>query len=141
MDNADLVRCDIQKGLKARHPLIEKLPAMHQNQGVPVPRRDYVRRDDGLAESRCRREHPGIVHQKLRGGVLLFSRQLTQKACTNRLSRLAFIALIGGNAQAIEKTQQSSRHPLGSATCFGNSSAHEMIRGLPNVGRRIDCAA
>jgi len=84
MDNADLVGCDVQKGLKACHPLIEKLPAMHKNQGVPVPRRDHLRRDDSLAESRCRGENPGIVHQKLRGGDLLFRRQFTQKAYTDR---------------------------------------------------------
>ena len=35
----------------------------------------------------------------------------------------------------------SKKHPRGTATCFGNSSAQEIMRGLPKVGRRMACAA
>jgi hypothetical protein len=36
---------------------------------------------------------------------------------------------------------RSSRHPLGRATCFANTSAQEMMCGLPKVGNRMACAA
>ena len=99
MDNADLVGWDVQKDLETRHPLIEKLPAMDKNQRVPIPRRDHLRGDDGLAECRGRREHPGVVLEKLRGGFILFRRQLTEKPCSDRLSLLAFVAQFGCNTQ------------------------------------------
>ncbi len=64
MDDAELVRRDIQKGLETRHPLIEELPAMDKDQGVPISRRNHFRGNNGLAECRGRCEHPGSCRRR-----------------------------------------------------------------------------
>ena len=70
MDHAEAVRRDVQKRLQPRDPLLEKLPAMDKNQGVPFPCSDHFRRNNGLAECRGRRKHPGFVLEKSCGGRL-----------------------------------------------------------------------
>jgi hypothetical protein len=81
MDNAEFVRSDIEEGLETRHPLIEELPAMDEDQCVPIPRRDHFRGNDGLAACRGRCEHPRFMREKGRGSFILFRRQLTEKLC------------------------------------------------------------
>ena len=92
-----------RKGLKARHPLIQKLPAMDENECVTIPCRDHCRGDDGLAERRGSREYACFVCEEVRGGGLLFRRQLAQEPFANRLPTLTFVAPLGGYSQAGEK--------------------------------------
>ena len=118
MDNAELVRRDVQEGLETRDPLIEKLPTMDENQGVPIPRRDHFRGDDGLAECRGRCEHPGFVLEKGRGSVILFRRQLSEKPCPDWLPLLAFVA------------QRRRR-------CLSRRAGSTGRRGIPLGGRHV----
>ena len=142
VDDAEPVRRDIQEGLETRHPLIEKLPAMDEHQRIPISLRDHFGRNDGLAECRSRGKHPGFMQEKGGGGIVLFRGQLTEKPYPEGPPLLAFIAQRSNNAQCRGKRlNRSSRHPRGRAICFENSSAQEMMRGLPNVGRRMACAA
>jgi hypothetical protein len=97
MDDAELVRRDIQKGLETRHPLIEKLPAMDKDQGVPISRRNHFRGNNGLAECRRSCEHPGFMPEKSCGSLILFRRQLTEKPCPDQPSLLAFVTQLGGD--------------------------------------------
>src|SRR5258708_39185890 len=106
MDNAEFVRSDIEEGLETRHPLIEKLPAMDEDQCVSIPLRDHFRGNDGLAECRGRCEHPGFMREKGCGSFILFRRQLAEKASPDRPPLLAFVALLGNDARVAKKSQQ-----------------------------------
>src|ERR1700730_8544370 len=103
--DADFVRCDVQKGLEARHPLVEELPAMDEDQRVPIPHRDHFRSDDGLAESCGRCKHPDLVLEKPGCSLILLGRQLSKEPRDKRYSLLAFVAQLDGNAGIAEKVQ------------------------------------
>ena len=143
MDHADLVRRDIQKRLKPRDPLLKKLPAMDENQGVPSPCSDHICGNNGLSECRGRRKHPGFVLEKSRGGRLLLFRPSVRRETVSQGAVLAGVrpAVWPRCRRPPRSLNRSSRHPRGRATCFENSSAQEMTRGLPKVDRRIACAA
>src|SRR5208283_3668312 len=61
VDNANLVRRDVQKRLETRQPLIEKLPTMDKDQRIPVPHGYHFGGDDGLAECRGCRKYPSFM--------------------------------------------------------------------------------
>ena len=88
MDDAEPVRRDVQKCLQPRHPLIEKLPAMDEDQGIPIPCSDHFRGDDGLAECRGRRKHPGFMLEKSCGGFT----PVPASARRETVSRVAVLA-------------------------------------------------
>src|ERR1700722_670734 len=98
VDDTDLVRGDVEKGLKARHPLVEKLTAMDKDQRAPAPCRDHAGGDNGLAERRGRREDSDFVPEKVCGRRVLFIRQVAQEPSLNWQARLTFIARLGGDA-------------------------------------------
>jgi hypothetical protein len=99
MDDTDFVWWNVEKSLKARHPLVEKLPAVDKDQRVPTPRRDHVRGNDGFAKRGGRREDAGFVPEKVRGRLLLLGRQLAQEPRPNRPSQLAFVTRFGDDAK------------------------------------------
>jgi hypothetical protein len=92
MDNAELIQRNVEEGLETRHPLVEKLPPMDKDQRAPIPHRDHLRGNDGLAECRGCREYPRFVLEEGCGSFVLFRRQLTQKRCPEELPLLAFVA-------------------------------------------------
>ena len=106
IDHADLVRRDIQKRPEPRDPLLKKLPAMDENQGVPSPCSDHICCNNGLSECRGRREHTGFVLEKRGDRLLLFGRQFAEKPCLKGPSLLAFVPQLGLDAHVRKKPQQ-----------------------------------
>src|SRR5271165_2732763 len=106
IDDPEFVRRDIQKRLESRYPLLEKLPAVDENQGGPSPRGDHICGNNGLSKRRGRREYPGFVLQKGGGRLTLFSRQFAEKPCLKGPSLLAFVSQLGLDADVPEKAQQ-----------------------------------
>jgi hypothetical protein len=79
---------------------------MDEDQGIPIPRGNHLRRNDGLAECGCRCEHPGFITEKGCDSSILFRRQLTEKPCPDRPSLLAFIPQLGGDTGVAEEAQE-----------------------------------
>ena len=104
MDDADLVRCEIEEGSKPGHPLVEKLAAMDQNQRIPSPRRNELRRDNGFAESCGGCQYAGVVSQKVHRGCFLLRRQCAKEAHPEWGTRLAFVTNFDGNSEIVEQT-------------------------------------
>ena len=126
MDDAELVRRDIQKCLKPRDPLLKKLPAMDENQGVPFPCRDHFARQQrscrmpwSLRARRFRaREEPRRPH--FCSGV---------NSPRNRVrkgpSLLAFVAQLGGDADVCKKAQQIIETSSREGDVFRRTARHK----------------
>lgn len=97
MDNADLLWRDIKKDFEASDPLVEKLPAMDEDQRVSAARRDQFSGDDGFAKSRGCSEHTCLVLEKRSGSLVLIWRQPTEEICFKGRAVHAFVAQLDLN--------------------------------------------
>jgi len=136
IDDANLGRRDVQEGVEPRDPLVEQLAVMDQYQGVPVARRDQLRRDDGLAKRRGRGEHAGVALEEMCGRHVLLRHQLAQESRPDERPLLALIAHARGDIEIGEEAQHIVETACGSATCLENSSVQEWYPGSGRSDRR-----
>ena len=71
-DCTNLFGVDLKERLQPLNPLVEKFPTMHQNQRVSGAMTNQGRRDNRLAEGRCRGKNARIMcGERLEGALLL----------------------------------------------------------------------
>jgi hypothetical protein len=87
---------NVQESPEAGHPLVKQLPAMDENQRVPIPRRDHLRSDDGLTERSSCCKYPYLVLEKRSCSLILLGRRLSKERRAKRLSLLALVSELEG---------------------------------------------
>ena len=86
VDDAELVRRDIQEGLESRHPLVEKLPTMDQHQRVPSRAAIIFAAMTVLPNAVVAASTPVSCGRRAAVAFILFRRQLAEKPCPDRPS-------------------------------------------------------
>ena len=76
-DDADILRIDIEKRLKAFHPLAEQLSTMDENKRIPAPLSNERGCHNRLAEGGGRREHAIVMRRQ---GVECFDLRVVQRS-------------------------------------------------------------
>ena len=99
--------------------MVKQLPAMDEDQRVPIPRRDHLRSDDGLTERSACCKYPYLVLEKRSCSLVLLGRQLSKEQRTKRLSLLALVLELGGNASMPEKAQSVVKTSSRQSDMFG----------------------
>ena len=98
---------DVEEGAQPRHPLIQQLLPMHQDQRVGVSLGYQPAGDDGLAEGRRGCEHAGVVRHQGIHGRLLFLGERTEKARPEGRAAISLVTQFGSDTIGNEKVDSS----------------------------------
>ena len=106
-DDPNTICLDVEEGAQPRHPLIQQLLPMHQDQRIGVSLGYQSASDDGLAECRRGCEHASVVrHQGIHGRLLLLGER-TEKARPEGSTTISLVTQFGMDTIGNQKIDSS----------------------------------
>src|SRR6185312_3155792 len=130
-NDPDVIGVNIKERAKLGYPLIQQLLAMNQHQRVPVTLRYEIGRHNRLSESRCRRQHAGIVRHQSIYRLLLFGRERSEKAGSNSCSVAALVCELRTDAVRSKKVERRIKAASREANVFGEQFGARNHARLP----------
>ena len=109
---------DVEECAQSRHPLIEQLLTVHQNQGIRISLGYQVAGDHGFAECRGGRKHSSIVRQQGMRGSFLVGGERSKKAGSNRSTITPLVPISARIPFALRRCSAAPAQPRGERDMF-----------------------